>query len=91
VGKETPALGSIEEEAETLAQECGQALPGEEDLFDGAVPATRVTAVAAAESPLLDLEEAKARIGPKALAVLEEKFKGRLSGVRRLDSRDMLF
>ena len=42
-------------------------------------------------NPLITLEEAKERIGMEALTALSEKFNGRLTGIRNVDSKDVLF
>ena len=42
-------------------------------------------------SPLMTIEEAKQQIGEEILSVMAEKFNGKLSEVRPVDSKDILF
>lgn len=43
------------------------------------------------QAPLISMEEAAKRLGPKVLAALDVKFKGSLTQVRHTDENDMLF
>jgi hypothetical protein len=44
-----------------------------------------------AQSPLIDLELASQKLGPKVLAALDAKFNGSLTLVRYPDANDLLF
>ncbi|MGJ8654224.1 MAG: hypothetical protein ACSHX8_13270 [Opitutaceae bacterium] len=43
------------------------------------------------KGPLIALDVAEAKIGQDVLKVLDEKFKGKLTGVRHTDALDRLF
>ncbi|MGB0416797.1 MAG: hypothetical protein ACPGKS_08110 [Coraliomargarita sp.] len=48
-------------------------------------------AVPVSEDALITLDAATAKLGPEILATLDAKFKGKLSEVRHLDGRDLIF
>ena len=56
-----------------------------------AIPAEESLPAPTEVEPALSLEEARHHIGPEALQVLEERFNGKLTGVRRPDDRDQIF
>jgi hypothetical protein len=43
------------------------------------------------QSPLISIEDAMCRLGPKVLATLEAKFKGSFTQVRHPDENDLFF
>lgn len=71
---------------------------GEAPATDDAVAALVVEESQAAapdfvqpDVPLMTMEEAKQRLGPKVLAALSDKFKGSLTDIRHSDENDILF
>jgi hypothetical protein len=62
---------------------------GEDDADAG--PALQAVAAPAPETPLITLEDARARIGTEVLTILDQKFKGNLTEVRHPDERDHFF
>ena len=59
--------------------------------FTPETPTNGQPASSGPQSPLISIEEATTRIGPKVLATLEAKFKGSLTQVRATDENDLLF
>lgn len=61
-----------------------------DDEFDTNQKDLKVALKPKSSEPLISIEEARAKIGERVLAVLDEKFKGNLTEVRHLDDADLV-
>ena len=61
------------------------------DPFGAAGAAIVEAAVAQTSQNLMTVPEAEAKLGVEVLEVLDQRFKGRVSEVRRVDERDLIF
>ena len=55
------------------------------------VSATMEVAVPVSQDVLISMDAAAAKLGPAILETLDAQFKGKLSEVRQLDGRDLIF
>ena len=62
----------------------------DEDGLDRPQRDLKVALKPSSSTPLIPLDVARAKIGEKVLAVLDDKFKGVLTEVRHLDDLDLL-
>ncbi len=61
------------------------------DPFGAAGAAVVEAAVAQTSQNLMTVPEAEAKLGAEVLQVLDQRFKGRVSEVRHVDERDLIF
>jgi hypothetical protein len=89
-------ISTDDSEAELAAGDAAADLQAQESAgnFRSQKTVNTVKSVAAAPSsqtPLISMEQATKRLGPKVLAALDLKFKGSLTQVRHPDENDMFF
>ena len=83
------AMAGEETIVEEIIEEDG--VEEDPDPFGAAGAAVVEAAVAQTSQNLMPVAEAEAKLGAEVLDVLDRRFKGRVSQVRRVDERDLIF
>lgn len=82
---------SLDREIEALEALASEYDEDADDLGPQAVALPDAITAKTVEQPLIDLDTAMERLGDKVIAILDERFKGKVVGVRQLDARDLIF